>query len=233
MRALLIIATLSGCAAAAVPPLGPPAAPGQLPAGEAARNFVAVAEAVEPVAEQVCRERAPAGLSCDFVIVIDDRPGLPPQAFQVRGPDGRPLIGFTLPLVADARNRDELAFVMGHEASHHIAVHLERQTASAAAGAAFAEALARSRGADAATAARFARVGAGVGARTFSRDFELEADALGTLIAERAGFDPVRGAKFFARLPDPGDQFLGTHPPNAERTALVARVAASLGRTGS
>ncbi|MFN4204725.1 MAG: peptidase M48, partial [Tabrizicola sp.] len=34
--------------------------------------------------------------------------------------------------------------------------------------------------------------------------------------------DPVRGSGFFDRLPDPGDKFLGSHPPNAQRKAQVA-----------
>ena len=65
-------------------------------------------------------------------------------------------------------------------------------------------------------------MGAEVAARSYSRDFELEADALGAEIALVAGYDPVRGSGFFDRLPDPGDRFLGSHPPNAERKALVA-----------
>ncbi|MDP5361691.1 MAG: M48 family metalloprotease, partial [Paracoccaceae bacterium] len=72
------------------------------------------------------------------------------------------------------------------------------------------------------------RLGASVGARTYSKEFELEADALGSRIAAAAGFDPLRGAEFFFRIPDPGDRFLGTHPPNAERLRTVRQVAASL-----
>ena len=72
------------------------------------------------------------------------------------------------------------------------------------------------------------RLGAQVGARTYSKEFELEADALGTIITSRAGYDPLRGAEFFTRIPDPGDKFLGTHPPNAERIATVRRTAAGL-----
>ena len=72
------------------------------------------------------------------------------------------------------------------------------------------------------------RLGAQVGARTYSKEFELEADALGTIIASRAGYDPLLGAEFFNRIPDPGDKFLGTHPPNAERIATVRRTAAGL-----
>ncbi|MDZ4136092.1 MAG: M48 family metalloprotease, partial [Paracoccaceae bacterium] len=67
-----------------------------------------------------------------------------------------------------------------------------------------------------------------VGARRYSKGFELEADALGAEIALRAGLDPVRGAQFFARIPDPGDAFLGTHPPNADRMATVRAAVAHL-----
>ncbi|MGL5009669.1 MAG: M48 family metalloprotease, partial [Paracoccaceae bacterium] len=67
-----------------------------------------------------------------------------------------------------------------------------------------------------------------VGARSYSQDFELEADALGAEIAFRAGFDPVTGSGFFDRLPDPGDRFLGSHPPNAARKELVRQVTARL-----
>ena len=72
------------------------------------------------------------------------------------------------------------------------------------------------------------QIGATVGARTYSKNFELEADALGTRIAHSAGFDPLRGAQFFFRIPDPGDRFLGTHPANGDRLKTVQRVAAGL-----
>jgi predicted Zn-dependent protease len=71
-------------------------------------------------------------------------------------------------------------------------------------------------------------IGAEVGARSYSKEFELEADRLGTLVAIQAGFDPVRGAEFFLRLPDPGDRFMGTHPSNAERISAVHAAAAGL-----
>jgi predicted Zn-dependent protease len=72
------------------------------------------------------------------------------------------------------------------------------------------------------------RIGATVGARTYSKEFELEADALGTVVAFRAGYDPARGADFFSRIPDPGNRFLGSHPPNAERRVTVQRTLATL-----
>ena len=74
------------------------------------------------------------------------------------------------------------------------------------------------------------RLGAQVGARTYSKDFELEADALGTIITTNAGYDALRGAEFFTRIPDPGDKFLGTHPPNAARIEVVRRTVSQLPR---
>lgn len=48
------------------------------------------------------------------------------------------------------------------------------------------------------------------------------------MITRRAGYDPLRGAEFFTRIPDPGDQFLGTHPPNAQRIDVVRQTMANL-----
>jgi predicted Zn-dependent protease len=178
--------------------------------------------------EEICRART-RGVNCDFRIVIDDRPGMGPNAFQTLDETGRPILGFTLALIADARNADEIAFVLGHEASHHILGHIPQQQQTAMAGAMVAGILAQATGAgsDAVQAAQ--QMGATVGARRYSRDFELEADALGTEITFYAGYDPVLGAGFFDRLPDPGDQFLGSHPPNSQRKAQVRAVVARLG----
>lgn len=233
--AMVAGALLAGCMPAAAP-VPPPAPVRPMPVAvapppdlqQAARTFVDVVARVEPVAEAYCRERRP-DLNCDFRIVVDDRPGLPPNAFHTLDPaTGRPLIGFTLSLIADARNADELAFVLGHEAGHHIAGHIPRSRDTAMAGALILGTIAALGGADPGAIRQAQTVGASVGARTYARDFELEADTLGTVVAFRAGFDPERGAGFFGRLPDPGNRFLGTHPPNAQRIAQVAQTAAAL-----
>ncbi|WP_298837556.1 M48 family metallopeptidase [uncultured Roseobacter sp.] len=191
------------------------------------RSFAQVVRTVEPVAERECRARTQR-VNCDFRILVDDRPNQPPNAFQTVDKSGRPIIAFTLALIDDARNADELAFVMGHEAAHHIRGHIARQQQNAVAGAVIAGSLAVLLGGTPTAVQEAQRSGAQVGARTYSKDFELEADALGTVIAARAGYDPVRGAKFFTRIPDPGDRFLGTHPPNAQRIETVRRTAAGL-----
>lgn len=220
---------LAGCAVApAAPPAAAPGDRGGFSAGSvAARQFVAVVEAVEPVAEQVCRART-RNVSCDFLIVVDDRRDLPPNAFQTLTEEGRPVVGFTLALIADAQNADELAFVLSHEAAHHIAGHIPQAQRLAAGGATLAGILASMGGASPDGVRAAQNLGATIGVRRFSKEFELEADALGALIATQAGFDALRGADFFSRIPDPGNQFLGSHPPNADRIAIVRRVVEGL-----
>ncbi len=222
------VVALTACEAP--PPAPTPRAPEtvreepRLPPDVAVRNFTTVVRDVEPVAEQICRERT-RGVNCDFLIVVDDRRSLPPNAFQTLDPSGRPVVGFTLALIADARNRDELAFILGHETAHHVQGHIPRGQQAAMTGAILAGVLATIGGADE-VAVRTARdIGAEVGVRRYAKGFELEADEMGTRIALRAGYDPVRGAQYFARVPDPGNAFLGTHPPNAERIEAVRRAA--------
>lgn len=194
-----------------------------------ARSFVAVVAAVEPVAEAQCRARNP-GVNCDFQIVVDERPGQPANAFQTLDDAGRPIIAFTLALIGDLENPDELAFVLSHETAHHILGHLARQRQNATLGAQVFGTLAGTfSGGDAQQVRDAQQLGAAVGARSYSKDFELEADALGTEIVVAAGYNPLRGAAFFFRIPDPGNRFLGTHPPNAERVAVVRQTAARLG----
>ena len=238
MRWLVLLAFLlvSACAGAVVPSGGvqqgmaPAVAAPRDDVAAAARDFAHVVDRMQPVIERSCRSENP-GLNCDFLIVVDDRPGIPPNAFQtIDRRSGRPVIGLTLSLIAEARNRDELAFVLGHEAGHHIAGHIPRRRESALAGALILGTLASLGGADAASVRTAQNLGADLGARRYSQEFELEADAWGTVLAYRAGFDPVRGAAFFGRIPDPGHGFLATHPPNAQRMELVARTAAALRR---
>lgn len=225
---------LSACTMAPtqMPTQSTPAAVRNVPpaqsASAAARTFVNVVERVEPVAERYCREKRP-DLNCDFQIVVDDRAGQAPNAFHTLDPQsGRPLIGFTLSLIADARSADELAFILGHEAGHHIAGHIPRSQNTAMAGALILGTIAALGGASTDVVQSAQQIGGSVGSRTYSKNFELEADSVGTVIAWRAGYDPERGAGFFARLPDPGNRFLGSHPPNQQRMTIVQETMAEI-----
>lgn len=231
LAAFALATALAGCAAPMVQgpsgsglPTGVPQGP-QARAEVAAHRFVNVVKVVKPVAERECREHG-ARRNCSFIIAVDDRPEQPVNAFQSVDESGRPVIVFTLSLIADVSNEDELAFIMSHEAAHHILDHLSRQQVNADAGAAILGSLAKASGADLNSVEMATRIGASVGARNYSKDYELEADALGAQIAKRAGFDAIHGALYFTRIPDPGDRFLGTHPPNANRMEVVRRAVA-------
>jgi Zn-dependent protease with chaperone function len=233
-KAVFLVAALTLAACEPVPtqsrnpdqaaPAAQPAAAPQVSRNQAVANFRRVVAQVEPVAERECQRRAP-DLNCDFKIVVESNPRLPPNAYQTLDSSGRPIIGFTQALIRDARNRDELAFVLGHEAAHHIERHLQKQRDSAVGGAILGGLVAAGLGLDVDAGQQ---LGGTVGARAYSKQNELEADALGTVITKRAGYNPVRGAQFFTRIPDPGDRFLGTHPPNAARIDTVRRVNSQL-----
>lgn len=198
---------------------------------QAAQNFVQVVRRMEPAITAECRERTAGKADCGFQIVVDDSAGASPNAFQTLDKDGHPVVAFNLALIAEARNTDELAFVMGHEAAHHILGHIPRAQASASAGALILGGLATAAGYDTTTIQTAQNIGASFGGRAYAKGYELEADRLGTIIAYDAGYDPIRGARFFGRLPDPGDQFLGSHPPNTDRVRLVEKTVADL-KTG-
>jgi len=236
VKILVAALALSGCVTTVTPrttPAPTPQEPPRAQTSEQARqqvlNFIEVVERVEPVAEAVCREEQPR-LNCDFEILVDRNPQAGINAFQTRGRNGEPLIIFTVGLVAVAQNTDELAFIMGHEAGHHIALHLDQRQASAAQGAQVFGQIARAGGADPRLVGAASQLGSLVASRQFSQSAELEADAIGTLIALRAGYNPRVGARFFSRIPDPRAGILATHPPNAQREQVVRDTMRRLGR---
>lgn len=185
--------------------------------------FSQVVSQIEPVAEKLCIN-SQKHLNCDFEILVDASNRTSVNAFQTIKADGRPLVVFTQALIDKAKNQDELAFILGHEMAHHLEGHLYRQYQSARAGAILLGGITALTGASDSLITPAQRLGAGIGLQTYSKAFELEADRLGALLSIRAGFNPTRGSLFFTRIPDPGDQFLVTHPPNSERIETVRSV---------
>lgn len=207
----------------------------RLSTDQSARNFRTVVARVEPVAERFCLEetRDRKDANCDFRIVLDRNIKAPPNAFHTIR-DGQPIVAFTIAMIAEARNQDELAFVMGHEAGHYIANHLEKIRQQQVATALVLGTIAAAGSEGASSAIRSANIadaveqGAVIGRLAYSKEFELEADVLGAIIARRAGYDPNKGALMFARARGrPTAAFLSTHPPSAQRLAVVAATTAN------
>ncbi|WP_172331080.1 M48 family metallopeptidase [Mangrovicoccus sp. HB161399] len=195
----------------------------------ATKNFATIVARVEPVAEQVCRS-TPGTRNCDYRIVLDRDPSKPANAYQTLLDSGQPMLVVNQTLIDDLKNADEIAFVISHEAAHHIEDHIPRQQSSTEAAAIAAGLAAAALGGNSAVIANAQQIGAFAGSRAYSKDYELEADSLGAQIAYYAGYDPVVGIGYFTRARDPGDQFLGTHPPNAERIKEVKDTMARLER---
>jgi beta-barrel assembly-enhancing protease len=119
--------------------------------------------------------------------------------------------------------RDEIAFVVGHEIAHIVRRHtLDRMVKDAA----LSLLLRQSSGRHAASA-WLAQTGERVLSRAFSRDDELEADAFAVALVGTAGGDALAGQRLLERLSQgtsgqsvgiAGD-YLATHPPFIERIA--------------
>lgn len=223
---LILLLTVSGCS---VLTRSGPIPHGPLPvisSEEVPHRFTTAVRRMRPMLAKTCKN-SNLNLNCDFVIVINPDPKSPPNAFQTVNEAGQPILGFTMALLNDMYNTDEIAFVIGHEGAHHILGHLDQQRQSANGGATLFAVLAAALGGSARSVDAATNIGAAVGGRNYSKKYELEADRLGAQMTARAGFDPVLGADYFMRIPDPGNKFFGTHPRNADR---IAGVRAAIGR---
>ncbi|WP_170409005.1 M48 family metallopeptidase [Ruegeria arenilitoris] len=195
-----------------------------------AASFRDISRQVGDEARAECLRQAKVE-NCDFTILVDLNPRAPANAFQTLDDVNQPVIIFTRSMIQSAKNPDELAFVMGHEAAHHVLGHIARQSKNAQESAAIFSELGKLHGEEGKDLERTQKLGAELGVQVNVKAFELEADQLGTIITHNAGYNPLIGAKYFDRLPDPGDQFLGTHPPNTDRVQIVLETARQLGLT--
>jgi Zn-dependent protease with chaperone function len=185
-----------------------------------------VARRVEPVSESICRSFSkdlPAQF-CDFQIRFDDNPKAAPHAYQTIGKDGKPIITFNVNMLRSIKNDDEIAFIMGHEAGHQIARHLLQKRNNANGGAILGAIIIGGLGGNPMDGAN---LGGMVGAQSFSKKFELQADRIGAHVATRSGYNAIRGARSFERTGG-SNSMLSTHPPGADRFAVVQRTVAEI-----
>ena len=195
-----------------------------------AQAFRTISETVSKEARAECLRQGRVK-NCDFTILVDVNPRAPVNAFQTLNEDDQPVIIVTRSMIDSVQNQDEIAFVLGHEAAHHVLGHIDQQSKNARESAAIFNELGKLYGEEGESLERSQKLGAQVGVQVNVKAFELEADQLGTIITHSAGYNPLIGARYFDRLPDPGDQFLGSHPPNAARVQIVRDTARQLGLT--
>jgi len=145
--------------------------------------------------------------------VIDD----PKQVNAWMVPGGRAAV-YT-GMIDFARSNDELAVVMGHEASHAIARHGTERASRDALLQAGVEATSAATGSNAAGEGASAAMQLGI-SLPYSRRDESEADEMGLLIAAQAGYDPRSAIELWRRMQAHGGgnfEFLSTHPSEGTR----------------
>lgn len=201
-------------------------------------RFTRVARRVEPVARQFCAQELAQEKTVDCNVKLELDPQMTERnAYFTYAEAGKqsPVIRFSVPILQDAASDDEVAFILGHEYGHLIGQHIVKQEQQAVAGALLLGVITAYGNASAASAGRYydpnavsrnMELGAAVGQQAFSQTYELESDMLGTRIAHAAGYDPIKGAQFFARDEAARSKtgqlsFWGTHPADAKRMAVV------------
>jgi predicted Zn-dependent protease len=141
---------------------------------------------------------------------------------------GGPLF-VNLGAIEAADNEAELVGVMAHEMSHVYMQHSAKQAGKTST----LQGLAAILGAvlPGNTAGNIARMGVQLGAGTlslkYSRSDEAQADAVGAIIAYKAGYNPKALADFFLKLEQEGGgrgpQFLSDHPNPGNREAAIQK----------
>ena len=187
------------------------------------------------------REQAPGpvdpgvqGLLDELAAALAERVRNPLHRFEVTAAAGNHPTAFALPggyifvaptlVELTGRDRDQLAFVIGHEMAHVIRGHaIDRIKLEWSQKALSAVSVATPAGRTVAPWLR--RVGVGWLERAYSREQEFEADELGGRLMRAADFDPqgcVRMLERFRRMEHESDPlglaaYMSTHPPVDDR----------------
>lgn len=159
--------------------------------------------------------------------------------------DSKQLNAFALPgnhfavytgLMDLMENDDQLATVVGHEVAHVRANH-GGERVSQQLGANFALTAAQTAIGSGSQMGQVAMGALGVGAQygvllPFSRKHELEADRLGVIYMNRAGYNPNEALKFWTKMSAAGGakppEFASTHPADSTRIQQIKDVIATL-----
>jgi predicted Zn-dependent protease len=183
-----------------------------------------VADRIEDASERL-HAKAVRGFEWQWTVVNDDNMV---NAWALPGGKSAVYTG----MLRMAKSDDELAVVMGHEASHAIARHAGERISSnmVIQGALQGTSMALGDMSPAAQQATMAALGLGsnVGVLLpWSRMQESEADELGLLIAADAGYDPRTSIDLWTRMASQSGappEFLSTHPSENTRIARLQKM---------
>ena len=183
-----------------------------------------VADRIEDASERL-HAKAVRGFEWQWTVIDDDKTV---NAWALPGGKSAVYTG----MLRMAKSDDELAVVMGHEASHAIARHAGERISSnmVIQGALQGTSMALGDMSPAAQQATMAALGLGsnVGVLLpWSRMQESEADELGLLIAADAGYDPRTAIDLWTRMASQSGappEFLSTHPSENTRVKRLQKL---------
>lgn len=188
-------------------------------------QFEEVGERIEKAGAEICRELHLQENGCYYYFKMNRNDEINSQA------DGKNVIVYA-GMMRFIENDDELAVVMGHEFSHNLMGHVGAQKTNATLGmlvGVAADAIADSQGIN--MHGEMTKVGAEIGALTYSVDFEKEADYIGLYVMARAGYDIKRAPLLWRRMSieDPKGIYNSlTHPSNAVRSVALQKAIAEI-----
>lgn len=160
--------------------------------------------------------RIPTKPVCSYRVILSKNQ-------EVQALAGDNTIIFTTGIMRLMDSDRDLALVFGHELAHLTRNHQAAKKANAAIGAIIAAVVSGAIGVD------VVDIGANIGARAFSQEFESEADYVGMYHASRAGWDMTGAGNVYRRLAtaNPGaiHSIGGTHPSTSSRSVLVEQTA--------
>jgi predicted Zn-dependent protease len=169
----------------------------------------------------------------DWEVAVFEDPS--PNAFALPGG----YIGVNTGLLRLAETDDQLATVIGHEIGHvtadHSAERVNAQAASEVGVQVLTAALGGGNPAQANMIAGLLGAGATYGLiLPYSRDQELEADAIGVRYMDRAGYDPSAALAFWQEMRRASQggappEFLSTHPSDERRIERLRELVAQAG----
>lgn len=147
--------------------------------------------------------------------------------------DGR-TIYVSQPMMDLANTNEELAVVMGHEYAHNLMKHVKAKQTNAMVGGvvgALMDTFAASQGMQ--TQSSLSKMGSNIGAMSYSKDFEKEADYIGLYVTQRAGYDISNAPELWRKmsLQDSKAIYNGvTHPSNPERYVALGQTIREIDR---
>jgi len=187
----------------------------QIKAEKPAAESSALQDRVDSIGKKLIAASGAQGLDWEFQVFDDPTP----NAFAL--PGGK--IGVHSGMAQIAETDAQLAAVLAHEVGHVVARHPSEQMSQSAA---IQTALGVA-GAGEGAVGQLVQLATGVGALSFSRSAEAEADRIGLEYMARAGYDPRAAVELWQNMEqataDGGrpPEFLSTHPDPQSRIAGI------------